>query len=105
MILAILKDNKTNEIEAGVYDCLRDYNETTFSPTIETLYLTDFKVHGKNYKERKAEAEELAKEYQRAIIENSICLSYFELMLISNKFENIGKRYGLLQEFKENAIC
>lgn len=104
MILAILKDNETNEIEAGVYNCLKDYHKDTFSPTIETLYLTDFKVSGKNYQQRKAEAEELAKEYQYKMSEYSICLSYYEIMLVETELERIAKNYGLVKEFKENAI-
>ena len=31
--------------------------------------------------------------------------SYGELSVFQNYFETMGKRYGLLREFKENAIC
>ena len=31
--------------------------------------------------------------------------SYYELMIISEHFEKTGKKFGLLNEFKENGIC
>ena len=31
--------------------------------------------------------------------------SYSELLEYQNYFKKIGKRYGLLKEFKENGIC
>lgn len=31
--------------------------------------------------------------------------SYGELMEFQNYFEALGKRYGLLTEFRENGIC
>jgi len=31
--------------------------------------------------------------------------SYYELMEFSDYFYKMGKRYGLLKEFRENCIC
>ena len=33
------------------------------------------------------------------------CLSYGELAEWGDYFRKLGKRYGLLKEFKENGIC
>ena len=33
------------------------------------------------------------------------CLSYGELFEACYHFEKLGKRYGLLKEFRENGIC
>lgn len=33
------------------------------------------------------------------------CLSYSELAEFCEYFEKLGKRYGLLKEFRENGIC
>jgi hypothetical protein len=44
----------------------------------------------------------LAIDFQSA---NDCDLSYGELADIYNFFEVNGKRYGLIQEFRENAIC
>ena len=31
--------------------------------------------------------------------------SYGEIVTYENYFENLGRRYGLLTEFRENGIC
>ena len=53
------------------------------------------------YEKRKAEVREEAIEYSCSDEE----LSYGELADIQERFRRLGKRYGLLREFKENAIC
>lgn len=50
----------------------------------------------------KEEARELAKDYQRWASEQ--CLSYGELAYYTELFTKLGKRFGLIREFKENAI-
>lgn len=35
---------------------------------------------------------------------NSHCFSYSELADFQNNFEKLAKKYGLIKEFKENAI-
>jgi len=57
--------------------------------------LTD-KVHNK------AGARELAIDWQQQASE--LDYSCYELYEWSEKFRKIGKRYGLLKEFKENGI-
>lgn len=32
-------------------------------------------------------------------------MSYYELAIWQEHFERLGRRYGLLREFRENAIC
>lgn len=32
-------------------------------------------------------------------------MSYYELAICQERFERLGRRYGLLREFRENAIC
>ena len=69
---------------------------------------TDFmglypKMDGKQsyYEKRKAEVREEAIEYSYSEEE----LSYGELAEKQDYFRRLGKRYGLLREFKENCIC
>lgn len=81
----------------------REWHKDTFSPTIENIQILDFKISGKTYEERKYNAEELAKDWQYNFA--SLEWSYGELYEINNYFYTIGKRYGLLRVFKENAIC
>lgn len=60
------------------------------------------KLTGKTYSERKADL------YEKALLSQYVDiggLSYGELSEILTYFETYGKRYGLLREFRENAIC
>lgn len=50
----------------------------------------------------KGNARQQAKDWQLWASEQS--LSYGELAYYSNHFEKLGKRYGLIKEFKENGI-
>ena len=78
--------------------------KNTFSPNCEDIYLLDFKVSGKNYKERQSNLEDLAKEWQNSGL-SSLDWSYGELAIITKWFRKNAKRYGLISEFKENGIC
>lgn len=104
MIFQILKDRETKEIYTTWDDCWRCAHSRTFSPVIDILFITDFKIKGKNYKERKENARTLAIEIQDAYISHDIYTSYCDTMQLSNIFERIGKNYGLLKEYKENGI-
>lgn len=53
------------------------------------------------YQKRKAEVREEAIEYSYSEEE----LSYGELAEKNDYFKRLGRRYGLLREFRENAIC
>lgn len=57
----------------------------------------------KTYQERKEAARQQAIDWQLWASEQS--LSYGELEDWMEHFERLGRRYGLLQEFRENAIC
>jgi uncharacterized protein CbrC (UPF0167 family) len=80
-----------------------EWHRDTFSPTCEDIAILDFKIGGKTYQERKNNLEELAKDWQHNW--SYLSWSYFELYEIQNYFLENGKRYGLLREFHENAIC
>lgn len=55
-----------------------------------------------DYQRRKEQAREAAKEGQRTFGDTSH--SYAELAEDAARFERLGRRYGLLQEFRENGI-
>ena len=57
----------------------------------------------KTYQEKKEAARQEAIDWQLWASEQS--LSYGELADYAAHFERLGRRYGLLQEFRENAIC
>lgn len=55
------------------------------------------------YAEGKAKAIEKAMEYQDSFSEGKQ-YSYGEMAEIQGRLEKLGKRYGLLREFRENGI-
>jgi hypothetical protein len=55
------------------------------------------------YQDKKEAARDEAIEWQIYATEND--MSYGELFWWQNHFEKLGRRYGLLREFRENAIC
>lgn len=57
----------------------------------------------KKYSERKAEIRNQAIEWQNEFAEHDY--SYTEIAEWQDHFYRLGKRYGLLKEFHENAIC
>jgi hypothetical protein len=54
------------------------------------------------YQRNKEVAREQAIEYQATFNDHSY--SWGELAAMTSYFEKLGKRYGLLKEFKENGI-
>lgn len=56
-------------------------------------------ILGKNYAEKKEYVRDLAIEYQMMPD-----LSYGEIFDFQCMFEELGRRYGLIREFRENAI-
>lgn len=57
----------------------------------------------KSYQEMKEQVRQEAIDWQIETSEQN--LSYGELAEAGEYFEKLGRRYGLLQEFRENAIC
>lgn len=57
----------------------------------------------KTYADYKAEVRERAIQWQYEFAERTI--SWGELAEETAEFERLGRRYGLLTEFRENGIC
>lgn len=55
------------------------------------------------YQRAKQRARDKAIEWQENFCEQNY--SYEELVVWQEYFERLGKRYGLLTEFRENCIC
>lgn len=100
LLLGIIKKYGEKK-ESNLYCTWRAWQEDTFNPTtkIETMIL--FKISGKTYEEKKENLRQLAIDFQLSDIIN---LSYGELAEIYTFFKKNAKRYGLIQEFKENGI-
>lgn len=57
----------------------------------------------KTYQELKADAREKAIDWQIDFSESSYSWEY--VIVSAQYFERLGRRYGLLREFRENGIC
>ena len=57
----------------------------------------------KTYQQAKANAQAFAIDTQNIISENNF--SYGEIADIQDTLRQLGKRFGLVREFKENCIC
>ena len=100
MIYAVLRQN--NDETANLFWTWEEYHKTTFSPDIEPICTIElYHVKG-SYKDKKAAIQDKAIEYSNNQYPG---LSYNDLSYIESYFETYGKRYGLLREFRENAIC
>lgn len=56
-----------------------------------------------DYQRKKNAAREKAIEWQERFAKQA--MSYEELAIAHSVFEQLGRRYGLLTEFRENGIC
>ena len=59
-------------------------------------------MSNKYYERKKEEARQEAIEWQQWAAEQS--LSWWDVAGATDHFYNLGKRYGLLKEFRENGI-
>ncbi len=102
MIYYVIK--QYNEVITG--RTFSDYSEmfaATFEPLPdnEVSIVIDFTVRGVDYHEAKANARQIAIDTFYNIAPD---LSYSEICDIAAELERLGKRYGLLKEFRENGL-
>ena len=102
MFIAIWKDEQKN-LCGGIFFNHELFYRETFNPETEIVTIIDFKIHGGSYAERKNDAQNLAIQWSWHM--GDFEFSWGEIAYISHYFEKIGKRYGLLTEFRENGIC
>lgn len=86
----------------NLYHDFQDYISDTFSPTVETMVIIPFTVHGSNYAERRENVRETAIDFQAADCGGLFMSDYAR---IGEWFTTQGKRYGLIKEFQENGIA
>lgn len=104
-MMLFAKIKRGEQSEENFYRSWDEYLRDTFSPEVETLVILPFEIHGKTYAERKESLRNLAIDFQHADDGDAdLWLSYRELDDIGCYFNRMGRRYGLLREFRENAI-
>lgn len=104
MIYAIIDDDG---LYGATFDTWEAYHRATFSPDIYPMFVCDTestRVSGKTRAEKKETARELAVRWQSLLGYFYEC-SYEDFAIAGDYFYALGKRYGLLREFRENAIC
>lgn len=79
-----------------------EYHAATFSPETTPAAVIPLEISGRTYRERQNSLRNLAIDVQHA---DDGGLSWGELAVLGAFFEEQGRRYGLLREFRENAIC
>lgn len=87
---------------AAIYDSWDLWHSDTFSPLCEDITIIPFKTHGKNYADRRESVRETAIEWSNC---EAWPLSWGEVQTVADWFYRMGKRYGLLAEFRENGLC
>lgn len=97
----VVFDERTNEERAAVGDFNAYYNDT-WSPCTRATCVIRLQVSGKTYAERKKDLEQKAIEYS---LNQAPGLYWSDLAILQTFFETNGRRYGLLKDFIENAIC
>lgn len=106
MFYAVIKTPTDTEPKANLYFTHSEYFKDTFSPEAETLALVGFGVHGRTYGDRREWLRGVVIDWQLADAEHSGAgLTFGEYAFITDWFAKMGKRYGLLREFRENGIC
>ena len=100
IIYAVTHNDETNETKAYLttYGVLRSL---TFPPHINAECIIEFTIHGKTYAEKKNNLRNMAIDYSNNRADG---LYMSDIIAIENFFAENGKRYGLLNEFRENAI-
>ncbi len=97
-------NNHLNNVVGGIYSGITREIAAAEIGENDLLYFIPLTVSGKSYQDRKNDLREKAIEYQNTWYD--FCgFSYGEIGDIQAFFEKYGRRYGLLKEFRENAIC
>ena len=104
IIVVFAPEYKADFEEDGIYETeiCSHVNVLFYKKPEHFLAFIPMKISGKTYSERKADLQEKAIQWSYA--GGVANWSYSELSEIQSFFEVNGKRYGLLKEFRENAI-
>lgn len=100
---------KGNKIKVHYFTCRKNMLKKKNNNNSSRRYPTAFHINklfkevcGMTYKEQKQKARELAVQWQLDFANNNY--SWEEISEFTNFFTKLGKRYGLLKEFRENGI-
>lgn len=93
--------DENEQLRGGLYFSWDEYHRDTFSPLAHDHRLIVFETHGRTYKERKEDVRNTAIEWSNML---QIGLHWSDVATIGAWFEKMGRRYGLIEEFRENVV-
>lgn len=93
--------------ESGIYRCEHiEMVDSVRKAKSIFLFVLPFRIVGKTYNERKDSLRNIAIDFQYENDgETDYQLSMEKIGLVEDFFERMGRKYGLLREFRQNAIC
>lgn len=86
---------------AAIYYSNDLFFRDTFSPLCEEITVIPFETHGESYADRRESVRKTAVEWSNC---EAWPLSWCEMQTVADWFYRMGKRYGLLTEFRENGL-
>ena len=99
--IAILKTDDDIYTQANLFTDYETYYNATYSPDVETVEIIPSSIKGKTYADKKNFFRDLAIKYSNADLGG---ISYGETAIITGFFEKNARRFGLLNELRENCI-
>ena len=95
-----------HETSPIMFDDMEEFTNKTFNPVYywDNLIDTETPPPGKTYQDKKEWLRGRAIAYSHAS-DNYILYDFWHEQELMDYFRIYGRKYGLLREFKENAIC
>lgn len=103
MLYVVYKDLNGITETGTLYTNYKDYLADTWNPedASRVIFKMGFTIKGKTYQERKAAFIDIVKDFQSNIVGG---LYWSEEVILQDYFETNARRYGLINELKENGI-
>ena len=95
MIFAVIDDT------ASIFDTWPEYHAATFSPDCTVSACIPLQLHGSTYAARRESLRTIAQDIQTA---NNGGMSYSETADMAEWLTTNARRYGLVNEFRDNGI-
>ena len=95
MIFAVIDDT------ASIFDTWPEYHAATFSPDCTVSACIPLQLHGSTYAARRESLRTIVQDIQRA---DNGGMSYSEAADMAEWLNTNARRYGLVNEFRDNGI-
>lgn len=95
MIFAVIDDT------SSLFDTWQEYHTATFSPDCTVSACIPLQIHGSTYAQRRDNLRAIAQDIQTA---DNGGMSIGELATLGDWLTTNARRYGMITEFRENAI-